>query len=108
MPRRGGAARGGRGGAGGARGGGGGASHAAKPALKELPDDLVIAPSHESLPDAVVSAFPEFSKAQPFFTAIEKLCPEYTSSTHNFKHCWMGVSGAKIAHIEREDTGFLA
>lgn len=105
MPRRGGAARGGRGGA---RGGGGGASHAAKPAIKELPDDLVIAPSHESLPDAVVSAFPEFSKAQPFFTAIEKLCPEYTSSSHNFKHCWMGLSGAKIAHIEREDTGFLA
>jgi hypothetical protein len=76
--------------------------------VKELPDDLVIAPSHESLPDTVVSAFPEFSKAQPFFTAIEKLCPEYTSSTHNFKHCWMGISGAKIAGIEREDTGYLA
>ena len=108
MPRRGGA-RGGRGGA--VTGGGRGnapSTHVAKPAVKDLPDDLVIAPTHESLPDSVVAAFPEFSKAQPFFTAIEKLCPEYTSSTHNFKHCWMGVSGALISRIEREDTGYLA
>lgn len=110
MPRRGGARGGGRGGRGGSSTGPsrGPAGHVAKPAVKDLPDDLIIAPSHEGIPEPIVNAFPEFSKPQPFFSAIEKLCPEYTSSTHNFKHCWMGIPGAQISRIEREDTGYLA
>jgi hypothetical protein len=108
--KRGGAVRGrGRGGAG-AGGAGAGAASAsmghrkvAKPAVRELPADLTIRPSNHLLPAIFAEVFPEFTKQQCFFSALERLCPELGLTAAGYTQCWMGVSGETIQSIVRDE-----
>lgn len=114
-PKRGG--HGGRG-RGGGRGGGAAAAHArhshpdervARPATTDLPATLSIQPLAEPVPTAIVEAFPEFTHAQSFFSALERLYPEYGGSVHAFRNCWTGVRGADIECVVRDaDSDFFA
>lgn len=81
----------------------------ARPALSELPTSLHVHPHAEPVPAPIVSAFPEFTQAQPFFSALERLYPEYGGSPHAYRNCWIGVGGAEITHVERDaDSDFTA
>lgn len=81
----------------------------AKPRVSELPTSLQISPTFQSIPSNITSAFPEFVKAQPFFSALERIIPESGSSNDAYKQCWCGISGESIVRVERDaESGFLA
>jgi serine/threonine protein kinase len=81
----------------------------AKPAVETIPTNLHVAPSSDRLPIQIVEAFPEFGKAQTFFSALEHLMPEFESSMEGYQHCWFGINENLIDRIERPDSNtFLA
>lgn len=109
--------RGRGGGGGGGRGGRGGKPVApkqtiqrgivAKPDVSELPTSLQITPVRAPIPDVILSALPEFRKAQSFFSILERLQPEFGGSNENVKHCWLGMNGSLIESMSH-DVGFYA
>ena len=111
-PKRGHGNRGARGGAN--RGGGhrGGATqnntpktpkyHVARPAVLELPTSLRISPSVSPIPSQITEAFPEFKKPQPFFSALERLQPEFGGSPTRSEKCWLGIPEERIVSVTRE------
>lgn len=107
---------GGRGGRGGGKGGGTNNStgprtsvHVAKPLVDKLPDSLYITPSNGTVPSPICDALPEFRNIQSYFSALERLCPEYGGSTNAYKNTWLGISGENIVRVERiGDSGFEA
>ena len=112
-PRGRGGAHGGRGrGRGGAQGRGGGHSNSArpaKPAVATLPSALHIHPSSSPIPPVIVNAFPEFRKPQSFFSALERLRPEFGGSTDGYRSSWLGISEEHLVSVTRkEGTGFEA
>jgi hypothetical protein len=74
----------------------------AKPTKAELPSNLHVAPSNDGIPPAIVDALPEFSKLQPFFSALEKLMPGMESSLDTYTRCWFGSEG--IQKLERPNN----
>jgi hypothetical protein len=107
MPRGKPAKRGGRGGA--ARGRGGAATatrrptfYVAKPAVKDLPDDLSLTPSNEVVPPVILDSLPMFRHGQSFFSSLERLCPEFAGSVDGHNHCWLGLNGSSISNIVRD------
>lgn len=107
-----GGARGARGGRGGARGGAGNGArdaNVAKPALKELPAELLFTPTHDPVPPTISDALPEFSGAQTFFSSLERICPEYQGSVEGYNRCWVGVPSDSVTGFSREaDSAFHA
>lgn len=104
---RGGSGRGGRGGPGGSargRGGstrGGGSVRIARPTVTELPESLTLSGSSAPMPPVIRESMTEFKKAQPYFSALEKLQPSFESSVVGFQSCWLGISGETVTGIER-------
>jgi len=104
---------------GGARGGGGaargGAAHGgstatkswpdrvAQPSVAVLPESLTVSPSNTPIPESIVNAFPEFSHAQPYFSALERLNPELGGTFTAYKSCWLGISGEQLENVVRPD-----
>ena len=107
---RGGVARGGMrgGGGGGNRGGHAGPAtqktpgHVAKPLVAFLPEKLNVVPKHVPIPGVITNAFPEFHNTQSYFSALERLCPEYGGSYSAYTHTWIGISGELVSRIERD------
>jgi hypothetical protein len=96
----------GRGGAGRGRGGGsagGSSGRVAKPTAPEFPTSLIVIPVKADVPAPLITAFPEFTQAQPFFSALERLNPEYGGSVDAYKACWVGLSGELLESVEREN-----
>lgn len=77
-----------------------------KPATK-LPTSLQLHPTNEPIPGQLTEALPEFRKAQPFFSALERIAPEVTTPSR-MHACWLGVSGAAIESLERSADNELA
>jgi hypothetical protein len=102
MKRGGGAARGG-----GARGGSTaakpGRDRVAVPAVATLPEPLTISPSTAPIPESIINAFPEFSHAQPYFSALERLNPELGGTFTAYRSCWIGISGEQLENVIRPD-----
>ena len=83
--------------------------HVAKPNVTELPTNLQFSISMSPIPPPILQVFPEFSKAQTFFSALERFYPDFEESHSGYKHCWCGISGEQITSIERdEESNFLA
>lgn len=81
----------------------------AGPKCTEFPSELMVNPKSTGVPNTIVSAFPEFSNVQPYFSALEKLAPEYAGSVHMYKQCWVGVDEDAIERIERDpEDDFMA
>ena len=87
----------------GANGGPRKTNYTIRPSVSELPDALQISPTTSAIPSTIVSAFPEFHKPQPFFSALENLMPEASGSLDAYNHCWLGVSANSIESIHRND-----
>ena len=114
--------RGGRGAArGGARGGAqgatktgqsskpGGNSFIAHPAISELPYSLQLPEIPTILPSVLGGALPEFKKSQAYFSALDRLFPEISTSVLNKQAWWYGISGERFLGITREsDSSFEA
>jgi serine/threonine protein kinase len=114
---RGGAAQRGRGGAQRGRGGGQGGhaskpvgkSYVAKPAIHELPDALQLPENPTILPSILETALPEFKKSQAYFSALDRLHPEISTSVLNKQAWWYGISGERLVGLTREsDSSFEA
>ena len=114
MPRgnqKGGGGNNGRGGRGGGHNGRGGKAsvasresiHVAKPGVQELPSSLLLQPSSGPVPLLFQTAFPEFRKQQPFFSALEQVFPEFSGAADRINSCWMGISGELIRDIKRHE-----
>jgi len=111
MPARGHRGRGGRGGQGGQGGKHGGhrgstqdKTHVALPALKTLPPSLTINPCTSDVPQVIKDSLPEFSDCQPYWSALEKLMPEFAGSPSMYKKCWTGISGELWKGITVDET----
>jgi hypothetical protein len=83
--------------------------HVARPAVTELPPELQVQPSNESIPAKIVASFPEFAQPQAFYTALERLRPELAGQTDAYHNCWVGLPDAEIKSIQTDDeNGFFA
>lgn len=81
----------------------------AKPLIAKLPSNLLVVPRHVAIPGIITDAFPEFRNVQSYFSALERLCPEYGGSYSAYTHTWIGISGESISRIERDpDSVFQA
>lgn len=69
------------------------------PALKELPFTLPI--SHTGIPSVLLDGNTEFTQAQPFFSALERVAPDLSSL--KYKQCWTGLSGDLITGFTQKD-----
>jgi hypothetical protein len=63
----------------------------AVPVVSELPTNLCVNPSHLPLPEPLIAAFPEFRNQQAYFSALERLCPEYASRAQLPVNAWLGA-----------------
>ena len=110
-----------RGGRGGPRGRGGKGSqtqaqtqgqnrpYVAKPAISELPESLQLPEIPTMLPSALGTALPEFKKSQAYFSTLDRLFPEISTSVLNKQAWWYGISGERLLGIAREsDSSFEA
>ena len=88
------------------RGGAGAAAAAnlrvAKPRISELPPTFSISPTLSGIPTSLLTSFPEFQKAQPYFSALERIMPEYGGSPTAFQKCWIGISGESLVAVHRD------
>lgn len=66
--------------------------HVAAP-VAELPESLTIRSKNYGVPEPLKRDLPEFSAIQPYWSALEKLMPEYAGSTSLHTNCWTGLSG---------------
>lgn len=85
--------------------------HIAKPRVREFPSELLIIPSNEPIPSAILNDFPEFQKPQSFFSSIEKLYPEISVGGVIYKQCWLGIPSADILSLQKDisdESGFRA
>jgi hypothetical protein len=83
--------------------------YVARPAVTELPPELQVQPSNESIPPKINDAFPEFMQPQAFFTALERLRPELAGQPDAYHKCWVGVPESEIKSIQADDEdGFFA
>lgn len=81
----------------------------ARPRVSELPKCLTIDVGRRTIPAALVERFPEFRKAQPYFSVLEKLQPEFGGSSERYDQCWIGISGESLNDVERDsDSTFHA
>ena len=117
MPRGGQRGRGRGGGAKGARGGAAGKRgaaperniHVAKPGVVDLPNVLTVIPRPEGIPPPILAGLSDFTNAQPFFSALERLQPEFSGTMESTATCWLGVPGDEVAMLERnEENAFHA
>lgn len=71
-----------------------------KPTIQasKFPTSLLPTLHPEGVPRTIEEALKEdFSCAQPFFNALERMYPDLSST----EHCWMGVTGDSIQSFER-------
>jgi len=67
--------------------------HIASPAVTDLPESLTVRTKNCGVPEVIQKGLPEFSAVQPYWSALEKLMPEYAGSTSLHTSCWTGLSG---------------
>lgn len=81
----------------------------ARPSVKELPTGFQLRIQSTDIPSPVRDAFPEFKQAQPYFSALEKLAPEFAHSAEHRSTCWLGAPDiASVSRNDTDDSGFLA
>ncbi len=84
-------------------------TYVARPAVMELPPELQVIPSNDSIPNKIKSAFSEFNEPQAFFTALERLRPELAGQPDGYHNCWIGLPESEIKSIQTNDEdGFFA
>lgn len=76
----------------------------AKPAVTktDLLKPLLPTVRSEGVPTAIIESLTEFSHAQPFFSALERLDPELATYSR-MSSCWLGVPGDQIQSLKRDD-----
>jgi hypothetical protein len=72
----------------------------AAPSVTELPFSLPLSTS--AVPAVLTSSCSEFTQAQSFFSALERVVPELTSG-QGYKNCWSGIPSESIAAFTQKD-----
>ena len=79
--------------------------HVAKPAVSEFPTSLQLHVEKCGIPSVLSEAFPEFRNAQSFFSALERIDPEFGGSCDAYKTCWLGLPADTIQEIQHDPEG---
>jgi len=83
--------------------------HIAAPTITNFPKCLTIHPLKSEIPSAIQECFHEFSSVQPYWSALEKLAPEYGGSPEAYKQCWTGISEDILESVTvDEESRFIA
>lgn len=84
------------------------ANRVAKPAVSKLPTSLQLLTHEEGVPEPIKAGLTEFTAAQPFFSALERIQPEVATPAR-YQTCWLGQPGATLQSLDRaEDDSFKA
>jgi hypothetical protein len=77
------------------------------PAINTLPEELCLGITNTGIPESVATGLPEFTSLQPYWSALEKLYPDASSSHTFLKNCWIGDTSISSIIVD-ENTRFHA